>query len=53
MKDFFRGAAKIALALVIAVVALAILGVGANFGYESYQKRQAKPFEGKRAAIPS
>lgn len=45
MKDFFRGTAKIALALVIAVVALAILGVGANFGYESYQKRQAKPFE--------
>lgn len=45
MKDFFKGAAKISLALVLAVVALTVLGVGANLGYEAYKEKQAKPYE--------
>ncbi|MGE0349840.1 hypothetical protein [Hydrogenophaga sp.] len=45
MKEFFRGAAKIAVALVVAVVALALLGAIANYSFEAYKKRQAEPFE--------
>lgn len=45
MKDFFKGAAKIGVALFGAVVALALLGTIASIGYEAYKKRQVKPLE--------
>lgn len=45
MKNFLLGAGKLATAFVSAIVALAVLGILANFGYEAYKKRQAKPFE--------
>lgn len=42
---FFKGALKITLAIVLAGVALAILGFGATYIYENYQKSKATPYE--------
>jgi hypothetical protein len=43
--SFFKGALKIAVAIVLAIAALSMLGGTAAYLYEAYQRKQAAPFE--------